>query len=560
VPFPFTIFIGESLQRARYSLENLRRHRYVDVLSRVSWSDYQVKPILLASVLINLLELASPIYINIVYTSVLPSGSMSSLVVLSVGVVFLMLLCGWLKSVRLALTGGDGARIEHRQRLDGYSHFLQLGLPDFLALSPGRHLQRLSSINVLRDESALQSLVTAIDLSFSVLFVAFLFLIAGSVGFIAVIAIVAYVYRSLAFANEFERLSRRLDLIELDTRTYQERLVNAADLINTNGLGGQFLVINERLQEEQARERMTHNILSARYQTFSASIAQCTFAVAVTWGAVLVVHNWLHVGALAAALLLLGKTLSPWQQAMGFWNSYRRFSHSRDELFSLMNTPVEGDGGNVCLAEEDQLTISRDGSILLQVRKGAVLLVRDQQFGVDVRDLFLAFIQISPNPRLSLNGRAITSYKYSQLREYFAYVDPSRDFFNGTLLENITSFQTTRFRRLALFWSFLSGLDQHVRSLPHGYNTDMDTQNSTGLSRDARALAHVVTALSRNPRILLLDVSDCSYGTSFVNGLTQILKRCRGNITVLIAGDGMVLNKLSDEQIVLPTTCQRSFI
>ena len=234
----FTILIGRALEGARCSLEKLRRHRYVYALSRVPWSDYQVKPILLASVLINLLELASPIYINIVYTSVLPSGSMSSLVVLSVGVVFLMLLGGWLKSVRLALTGADGARIEHRQRLNGFSHFLHLSLPDFLSLSPGRHLQRLSSINVLRDESALQSLVTAIDLSFSLLFVVVLFLIAGSVGFIAVIAIVSYVYRSLAFANEFERLSRRLDLIELDTRTYQERLVNAADLINSNGLGG----------------------------------------------------------------------------------------------------------------------------------------------------------------------------------------------------------------------------------------------------------------------------------------------------------------------------------
>jgi ATP-binding cassette, subfamily C, bacterial LapB len=47
---------------------------------------------LIASVLINLLELASPLYINIVYTSVLPSGSMSSLVVMTVAVVLLMVL------------------------------------------------------------------------------------------------------------------------------------------------------------------------------------------------------------------------------------------------------------------------------------------------------------------------------------------------------------------------------------------------------------------------------------------------------------------------------------
>ena len=102
-------------------VEDAISHRFFQSLRRVNWSDYQLKPILVASVLINLLELASPLYINIVYSSVLPSGSMSSLVVLSVGVVILMLLGGWLKSVRLVLIGSDGARMEHQKRLSAVS-------------------------------------------------------------------------------------------------------------------------------------------------------------------------------------------------------------------------------------------------------------------------------------------------------------------------------------------------------------------------------------------------------------------------------------------------------
>ena len=45
--------------------------------------------------LINLLELASPLYINIVYTSVLPSGSMSSLVVMTVVAIVVVGGGGW---------------------------------------------------------------------------------------------------------------------------------------------------------------------------------------------------------------------------------------------------------------------------------------------------------------------------------------------------------------------------------------------------------------------------------------------------------------------------------
>ena len=121
-------------------IREARDHRYFQSFDEIDWSEYQLQPILIASVLINLLELSSPLYINIVYTSILPSGSMSSLIVLTAAVVVLMLLGGWLKSVRLALTGTDGARVEHHKRLDAVSHFLHLGLPDFLRFAPGHHL------------------------------------------------------------------------------------------------------------------------------------------------------------------------------------------------------------------------------------------------------------------------------------------------------------------------------------------------------------------------------------------------------------------------------------
>ena len=80
----------------------------------------------------------------------------------------------------------------------------------------------------------------------------------------------------------------------------------------------------------------------------------------------------------------------------------------------------------------------------------------------------------------------------------------------------------------------------------------------TGLSRDARALAHMVTALSRDPKVLLLDLSDCSYGKAFIDGLTLILKRCRGQVTVLVAGGGRVLTQLADQEFDLQPALQEA--
>jgi len=532
-------------------IREARDHRYFQSFDEIDWSEYQLQPILIASVLINLLELSSPLYINIVYTSILPSGSMSSLIVLTAAVVVLMLLGGWLKSVRLALTGTDGARVEHHKRLDAVSHFLHLGLPDFLRFAPGHHLQRLTSINLLRDESALQSLTTAIDLAFSVLFILVLFLIGGTIGLVAVLAIAVFLLRAIAFARDYEALSRRRDRIELTTRTYQDRLVEASELIKSNGLRDQLLVANERYQEEQAHERLIHNSFAGSYQAFGSLMSQVTFATGVTWGAVLVVNGWLSVGALAASILLLGKILSPWQQAMGLWNSYRRLAHSRDEYDALMALPLESSGGDEQLLGWSELNITLAGRKVVSVERGASVLLKDNQFGLDARQLFLELIQINPNPQLQLNGVPMEAFQRTQLRNDVAYVDPARSFFDGTLLENLTGFQPSRHRRGALFWSYLCGLDQQVRGLPQGYATAMGGIVSSGLSRDAQALAQVVTALSRHPQVLLLDLTDCSYGKTFVDALERILRRCRGTTTVLIGGGGLVMARLVDQQLDL---------
>ena len=542
-------------------IQELVSHRFFQSLREVDWRQYQLGPILVASVLINLLELASPLYINIVYTSVLPSGSMSSLVVMTVAVLLLMVLGGWLKTVRLDLTGGDGARLEHQRRLEGLAHFSQMRLSDYLSASPATHLERLNSINLLRDESALQSLTTAIDLVFSLLFVLVLFLIAGSVGIVAVIAIVIYLLRALAFARDYEGISKQRDRLELERLSYQTKLMGSIDLIKSNGLGRQFLVGNEQRQEELAWQRMVNNNFSGQYQAFGSLMSQLTFAGIVTWGALLVIQGSLLVGALAAALLLAGKILTPWQQAMGLWNSYRRLAHARDEYDALMATPVEAEGGEekLVLAAEGALSLSLDGRPLAVIPTGSVALLRDQQFGAQVRHLFMDLIQIEADPRLQLNGLPIGSYHREALRDGIAYVDPSRDFFDGTLLQNITSYQPRRYQRRALFWAFLTGLDTTVRSLPQGYSTAMGTSVPTGLSRDCQQLFQVVTALARSPQLLLLDLSDCSYGKEFIDGLQRILGRTKGRTTVLISGAGRVLGSVSDQQIDMPAQGREVF-
>lgn len=530
----------------------MRHHDFFRSLKKTHWEEYQIGPILVSSILINLLELASPIYVNLVYTNILPTGSISSLTVLTIGVVVLIALAGWLRAVRMELTGFDGARVEHRRRMEALAHFTQLRLSDYLRDTPATHAERLNTINLLRDESASQAFTTAIDLIFSVFFIFVLFLIGGSLGLIALAAILVYILRSLQMARSFEAISKQTDRLELDRVNYQSQLMGAIDLIKSNGLGRSFMIGNEDRQERLAWQRMKSQMFSGQQMAFGMLMNQITMACLVTWGAFLVISGQLVVGALAAALLLGGKVLQPWQQALGLWSSYRRLIHSRDELNALMSLPEEPEGGNAELnTEQEDIQLSIDGQASAPIQRGKTILVRDSTLGTDARRLFMGLIQIDSSLRLEVDGVPIESFKRERLRSDIIYVDPSHDFFEGTLLQNITAFQPTRYSRRALFWSYLVGTDQKVRRLSEGYSTRMGTSNNTGLSRDSLLLFQVISGLVKDPILLLLDLSDCSYGKEFIDGLERLLKRARGRTTILMCGSGNALRNLVDSELDL---------
>lgn len=145
-----------------------------------------------------------------------------------------------------------------------------------------------------------------------------LFLIGGSVGLIAVLAIIIYLLRSLQFARDFEAVSRQKDQLELERVNYQSQLMSSIDLIKSNGLGRFFLIGNEERQERLAWQRMQNNNATGQYQAFSSLMNQATMASLVTWGAFLVITGNLLVGALAACLLLGARSCSPGSRPWGY--------------------------------------------------------------------------------------------------------------------------------------------------------------------------------------------------------------------------------------------------
>ncbi len=85
----------------------------------------------------------------------------------------------------------------------------------------------------------------------------------------------------------------------------------------------------------------------------------------------------------------------------------------------------------------------------------------------------------------------------------------------------------------------------------------LGTSLPSGLSSDALQLFQLVRALATDPGVVMIDLSDCSYGKEFIDGLQRVLQRTRGRTTVLLSGVGKVLTSITTSRSICPSAFRR---
>ncbi|MDA9149174.1 ABC transporter transmembrane domain-containing protein [Synechococcus sp. AH-229-G18] len=528
----------------------------VKSIVKFDWDEVRYKQIIITSILINLLELAAPLYINIVYTVIIPTKAYESLLILS-GVVILMIIAsGILKSVRLFILGQDSARFEHTKRLSLIRHFLLIPVSKFLETSPSSSFARLNSINLLRDEGALQFVSTSIDIVFSIIFILVLMFLGGPFLVLPVIgAIIYYIREGYVRLDYYKSLNRERNLLEIKNMNYQANIIESVETIKSNGLSRNFISEEEVLRENISSHKVIENINLSYFKSYGRLVNQSTYALVITIGAILIINDRMLIGSLTACILLVGKIIGPWQQAIDFLRSYIRLDFARDEYDEIMNTSINFDvsGHNSFnqIFNSELMTIkpAKDNEIDLKINQSS--LIRDNSQGQKVREIFMNLMQIENNSEIKINNISTSDFIIGEVFSGVSYVNPAHQFFEGSILQNISSFQQSKYKKSALFWTFYLSLDEKIKMLPKGYETAIGGTKNSGLSRDDILLLHIIRGLARKPKLLCIDLIDCSFGKSFVDGLEIILNRCNNKSTVLLCGSGSILAKLSTNLVTI---------
>ena len=147
----------------------------------------------LASVVINLLALATPLFMMTVYNKVINHAALQTLDVLAIGMVTLVAFELALRALRGYVTAHTGARLEAAIGSDLVHHLLQLPYRFYETNPSAAVMERVRQVDQLRQFLTGHLPLLIVDLAFVGLFLAVLLVITPTLGLVTAAAIPAFV-------------------------------------------------------------------------------------------------------------------------------------------------------------------------------------------------------------------------------------------------------------------------------------------------------------------------------------------------------------------------------
>ncbi len=465
-------------------------------------------------VAVNLLLLTGPLYMLQIYDRVIASGSLPTLLALTLLMVAAYAALGLIDYARASVAGKVGLRLERliAERLvrSAWSR------PSGASLSRGSDLLR--DLDTYRGFIGGQALIIATDLPFTPLFVAVVFLLHPWLGGFALLAIV--MLGSIALAA---RVLTRRRLEEAQERAQSNarfvlNVATASEAVRAMGMGG-ALAGRWRNERDELVGKMA--VASERAASFKSTTKASRFAVQsliLGIGAYLVLQNELTPGGMIAASIILGRALAPIEQALASWSQFGAARTARVNLDAALAEAAEDFGGARAamppLSGEvsfDRLTYTPPGAnqpifsdVSIRVPAGAAVgVIGPSGAGKSTIARLLVGVLRPSFGCVRIDGGDVRQYDPERLGREIGFLPQEVGLLDGTVAENIARFELNREEEI-FEAARKARVHDLIQRLPQGYQTRIGPSGMP-LSSGQRQRVGLARALFGAPKVIVLD-------------------------------------------------------
>ena len=465
------------------------------------------------SLFVNALMLVPTFYMLQVYGRVVTSGSISTLVMLTIIMTVLVITMGSLEWVRSRIMVRVSTKLDVLLSRDVYKasfkRSLESGGMDASA-------QSLNDLTGLRQFLTGNGLFAFFDAPWLPIYIAVMFMFHPWYGWVAIGS--ALVLLFLAYMNEkmTGKALGQANKENIAATLYTTKNLRNAEVIESMGMLNTLMhrwgmrQKNVLILQSQASDK--GGIVSAISKTFRMLIQSLILGL----GAYLAVNHEISPGLVIAGSVLLGRALAPIDLIIGSWKGFiaarSQYDRLNDTLDKLHAEPermaLPAPQGHVLV---ENLIVCPPGSktpilrgISFGVPAGSVVgIIGPSASGKSTLARALMGVWVPQNGVVRLDGADISNWDKDQLGPYMGYLPQDIELFEGTISENISRFTDVDPEKV-VHAAKTAGVHEMILLLPDGYDTVIGSEG-VNLSGGQRQRVGLARAIYGSPRLILLD-------------------------------------------------------
>lgn len=516
----------------------------------------------IASVLSSVFGLVVPVFVLVVYDTVIPAGSASGLYWLLPGLGLALLVDFFLRQIRGAAVAQIAGRLDFLISTEVFRKILSLPPTGSETTTIGEQISRFRSFQSVRDLLNSPAATLVLETPLMVLATVVIWVVAPPLVMVAIGGMAITVLISLALLPAISRAEAEAGSARAQRDQLATEIVGQQRNIRATVLGPIFMDRIRPLSARAAMERLKASQLNLTLQAILQGVLLLSGLATLYFGAQAVIDQTITTGALVASMALVSRILQPIQLGLQSLPRITQMQGTIDRIDRLMRAKSEDSALDTKVANHrfSGLISIRRLSVRYSSASDPALLA----ISVDVlagqmvaitgpsgsgKSTLLSTVAGLLKPQagsISFGGVEVRHLSPTEHRRYVGYLAQRTDLFRGSIAQNLRLAKPhATFAELQAATD-KAGLIDEIEALPDGFDTLIGDERSISIPESFQQKLSIARLWLTDCPVMLLDEPSQNLDALGDEKLLEALEQLKGNRTVVFVTHRPSAMRLAD--------------